>query len=475
LKHLIYIVIAAAALGALAFCDQCGVAGRALAAADALAPTSPPPDLVIDFLGASRGFVEPCGCVTGQYGGIARWATFLNQSRKENPAELALFAGGVRVGKGDVNDQQTIALWKGYTAMGFNVATVSSEDLPDVEAMPAATQALLSLANVTKMNGTAIASPVQYKTVTLRSGAKVVVAVIGLLGVSPYGTPPNPDNSPAELPWKVSSPAAALKALVPEVRKKADIVVVMLSGTRAPARQLAKDIPGIDIMIAGLEGNVDQVVEYVGPTALVQNPDRGRFAGHLGITLDKAKRPAGYTLKVVPMDSRLPDDPEMAQIVQAYRSRLTVPAPDSTPLLESFANSQWAGSFVCASCHEKEFAQWKLTKHSVAMVALEKKDGGQPSRRIDCVPCHVVGYGKPGGYVIDLPRAALRGVGCEDCHGAAAEHVNARQKGVTDTSKLIRVPVKADCVTCHNRDNSPNFDFRTYMKRITHTLAAPAA
>lgn len=475
MKHLLYIAIAAFALGALAFCDQCGVSRRVFAAEGAFAPPPPPPDVVIDYLGASRGFVEPCGCATGQYGGIARWGTFLKQSRKENPAELALFAGGARTNDSEVSNQQTAALWKGYTAMGFNVATLSSEDLPYIDRMPAAAKAILALANVAKQDGTAIAPGVLYKAVTLRSGEKVTVAVIGLLGVSPYGTAPNPDDSPPDSPWKVARPMETLKSLMPEVRKKADIVVVMLSGTRAPARQLAKDIPGIDVMIAGLEGNVDQVVEMVGTTALVQNPDRGRFAGHLGITLGKDKRPTGYTLQVVPMDERLPDDPDMAIIVRDYRSRLTVPVPDASPPLEAFANSQWAGSFACTPCHQKEFGQWRTSKHSVAMVTLEKKDGGQPARRIDCVPCHVVGYTKPGGYVIDLPRWDLRGVGCEDCHGAAAEHVAARNKGVADTSKLVRNPGKAECITCHNRDNSPNFDFRTYLKRVTHKPADPAA
>ncbi|HEY3414467.1 MAG TPA: multiheme c-type cytochrome [Armatimonadota bacterium] len=381
-----------------------------------------------------------------------------------------------------MNDLQVSTLWDAYTRMKFDAATLCSSDLPDLDRLPPAARPILVSANVTYQggpkDGKPIAPPILYKRLKTSEGKTVVVAIIGLLGDDPYLALPSPANSPTDKPWKVSSPDEALKQLVPTARRKATVVVVMFAGQRESGRKLLEANPGVDVMVVGLEGALEHNMLPVGKSMLVQNADRGRYAGQLGITLDKDLKPASYDLRNYTMDATFADDPAMAAMVKDFHEKQTkivppmVAAQPSVPVKKS----DWAGSYMCASCHSVEFNQWKTTKHFAAMVTLEQKDGGQAAKRADCVGCHVVANDKPGGYSVAMPRWDLKGVGCEACHGPAAAHVDARLRQLADPSKMIANPGQTVCVTCHTKDNSPAFDFATYHQKIVHKpAAAPTA
>ena len=55
----------------------------------------------------------------------------------------------------------------------------------------------------------------------------------------------------------------------------------------------------------------------------------------------------------------------------------------------------------------------------------------------------------------------LRGVGCESCHGPSAGHVR---------DPKVRTPFAArdQCVTCHDRENSPAFEYAGFWEKIRH-------
>lgn len=60
MKYILYACVAAAALAALLMCRDCPTTTRVLAA-EAGPVSTITGDLVIDFLGSVRGYVEPCG------------------------------------------------------------------------------------------------------------------------------------------------------------------------------------------------------------------------------------------------------------------------------------------------------------------------------------------------------------------------------------------------------------------------------
>jgi hypothetical protein len=113
---------------------------------------------------------------------------------------------------------------------------------------------------------------------------------------------------------------------------------------------------------------------------------------------------------------------------------------------------QYVGSERCMQCHRNQHFEWSQTLHGRALETLEAI--GQ-DKNPNCVRCHVVGFGEPGGFVDRATTDALAGVGCEACHGPAREHV----ENVNDASLRPKIDMSSTlCGRCHTDSHHPNFD-----------------
>jgi hypothetical protein len=144
-------------------------------------------------------------------------------------------------------------------------------------------------------------------------------------------------------------------------------------------------------------------------------------------------------------------------------------------------NGHFIGSQKCESCHEKACDIWKKSGHGHAYDTLAKLD---PPRNFDpeCISCHVVGWHPTkffpyeSGYESKEKTPKLVNAGCENCHGPGEKHAAAESIGSEDLRKKLRkamTATKADakkqqCVSCHDLDNSPAFDFDAYWPLVEH-------
>jgi hypothetical protein len=88
----------------------------------------------------------------------------------------------------------------------------------------------------------------------------------------------------------------------------------------------------------------------------------------------------------------------------------------------------------------------------------------------NCLPCHTVGFGKPGGFVDEEKSADLKDVQCESCHGPGSKYMKLpimkdREKALA--SGMI-LPDEALCKSCHTEKESPEFDMEAALKTGTH-------
>lgn len=134
----------------------------------------------------------------------------------------------------------------------------------------------------------------------------------------------------------------------------------------------------------------------------------------------------------------------------------------------------YVGVQGCKKCHMKEWKSWSLTSMAQAFeslkpgVAAEAKLSAGLDPEADytaddnCVPCHVTGYGKPGGFVDFDSTPDLAGIGCEVCHGPGGtytqdEYMSLRNRkykkeevvavGMVDTVSAEQ------CTACHNSES----------------------
>lgn len=156
----------------------------------------------------------------------------------------------------------------------------------------------------------------------------------------------------------------------------------------------------------------------------------------------------------------------------------------------------YVGSNRCRKCHIKEYRSWSKTKMAQVFDLLKPGEraeakqaaGLDPSKDYtndeECIRCHVVGYGKKGGYVDPQETKSHLGVGCEMCHGPGGTYI---QDGymTMDNKEFKREDLVAVgfvgkvtaevCTQCHNADSpfldeDDAFDFEAKVKEGIHEI-----
>ena len=166
----------------------------------------------------------------------------------------------------------------------------------------------------------------------------------------------------------------------------------------------------------------------------------------------------------------------------AYKADMTkVPAADAAKAAE------YVGINKCKMCHLKQYKAWQETRHSGALVNLQKADAkaaadmaaklkvelkGAAAQTDGCVGCHVTGFHLAGGYPAadSAKTAAVSNVTCEACHGPGSLHAAAP---MAEKKKFSNKAVTANlCMQCHTSVTSPAFKFDEYVKRGVHMVSA---
>jgi len=106
----------------------------------------------------------------------------------------------------------------------------------------------------------------------------------------------------------------------------------------------------------------------------------------------------------------------------------------------------------CAMCHKAQVDAWKKWPMAKAWDTLQACEDKKDS----CIPCHVTGFGKPGGFVSFEKTPKLVNVQCEACHGPAGEHMKVPLADKAKKKSTMTKPTEKNCVECHN-SKSPDF------------------
>ncbi len=437
-----------------------------------------------------RGNLEVCGCPIHPLGGVARRMGYINAFRKRSPDAAILQVDAGYIFSEDLNlegtalrdDARLMNDWivRANEAMGLDVVNLGFHDLlyaasllkPDAKLKPE--KSSLISANI-KAAGDGLASPAPYviKIVTgKRLPQPVRIAFIGLSDLPPDDR----KDAVAKSGFVIEDPLVAAKAALAEVRDKADVTVVVGYLKLQTANKLAAQNDDLDLIIAADDRGVVFDPKQVNNALIVYAARETKHLGELRLYTDAEGAVERFTARYVELDSVIPDDPRLAEITASARKEIDAV---QTRLAEEEAgviagkplNTPFALSESCGQCHKAEYEVWKKTRHSHAFAALEEKQRMFDS---NCVGCHSLGY-RDRGFVSVKATPQFANVQCESCHGPGAEHVKAPTAGNYKTP-----PKNRSCLVCHDRDNSPDFDFEKYWPVIAHEnslkakTAAPA-
>ncbi len=170
-----------------------------------------------------------------------------------------------------------------------------------------------------------------------------------------------------------------------------------------------------------------------------------------------------FKYSLIEIRDRLGEDKAVADVVLGYYKRVNdhnkVAFKDRKPEPAAEGKASYTGVDACTTCHQEERAVWDKTDHAKAYPTLEQKF---VEFNLDCVGCHVTGYGKPGGSTVTFVET-LKNVQCETCHGPGSLHAQDPKK----PGLVQRKPDPKSCVSeCHHPPHVEGFDAVSKMELI---------
>jgi hypothetical protein len=440
----------------------------------------PAPSVLLVISGEQMGYVEPCGCagLENQKGGLARRHSLV-KSLAERGWPVAPIDLGNQVRR--FGPQQEIKFHitvEGLNTIGYEAIGFGPDDLR----LPVGE--LISDAAIEE-NGF-VAANVAFKgfeeivprfRVIERGGMKV--AVTAILGEQAWQKVNNDELSyqPAE---------TALANIVDQMQEKSDLLVLLSHASPEESKALARRFP--QFRIVATAGGADEppaepTVLEESETWLVETGHKGMYVTAIGVYRQDGQAALRY--QRVPLDKRFPSSKDMHKLMVAYQNQLIDRGFDGLGLqpVSHPSGRKFVGSQACADCHTKAHELWSNTPHAHATETLVNLD---PPRQFDpeCVSCHVTGWDPQkyfpfaSGFQSLEKTPLLTANGCENCHGPGSKHVaielgelqvaDAERDATRLDMRLTLEMAEKNCRTCHDHDNSPEFDFETYWPQVEH-------
>ncbi|MDH7481664.1 MAG: bifunctional UDP-sugar hydrolase/5'-nucleotidase [Armatimonadota bacterium] len=279
-------------------------------------------------------------------GGMARIATIINKTRAEKRTPvLVVDSGDTTHGSGALarafRGGSIVAVMNaiGYDAMvpGNHDFQWHSGDL--LRNLRESTFPWVCANVVYKDTGKPFTEPYVIKEVD-----GVRIAIFGLTN-NLVETQPNIYLSGPELGLKALDPTEVASKLVPELREKADIVVLLSHLGFSKDKALAKAVPGIDIILGGhTHTKLDKpemtavgqpTAFWIGAVPITQAWYYGIYVGKTRLIFHRDRTTNRYTLmsckgELVPINNSIPEDPKITGIIRNFQKRIPKPpAPAS--------------------------------------------------------------------------------------------------------------------------------------------------
>jgi len=289
--------------------------------------SKPPETLTIAFSNDMVGQIRSCGCVAKDYGGLGRRATFVRAARDTSENFILLDAGdffGVTINYGREKAQLTM---QAMSMIGYNGIVIGEKELglglDFVREQQAKFKLPIVVANLRDARtDSLIFAP--SRVAALAGGLRV--GIIGVMG-DRLELPPQVEAGTLE----ITAPVDAVRAEVERIGNDADLIVALAHMPIQEARNLARAVPEIDLVIAGHDGKTMRRVRKWGSAYVLQVPSEGRYAGLAFAVLGEGGNISHFDAGVMPLTARYPDDEAMVKLFRAYDMEIAAKEKSGIP------------------------------------------------------------------------------------------------------------------------------------------------
>ena len=246
----------------------------------------------------------------GDQGGIPARATFIKKVKMENPNVLVVDAGDINTGRPESNFFKTEPDIIGYNMAGYDLMSMGNHefdnDFATMQEQIALSEFPWLCANVKTEDGKYIENVEPY---IIKEYGTFKVAIFGLMNKNTAKTG-NPEFIKG---YVFEDEVETAKALVPKLKKKADIVIAVvhmgLYDETKGSMLLAKEVPGIAMIVDGHTHTKTEEPVFVTNTetgmdvAIVSSKHWGLYMGKTDLTFMNGEV-TDIDFELVPMNVR---------------------------------------------------------------------------------------------------------------------------------------------------------------------------
>jgi len=445
------------------------------------------PDQVADTLtlvltGDTESYLETCGCVLNQSGGVGRRATAIEQVRGARRHVVVVDAGNTFPDPKDTPDVDEVTegeirvYLRSLEIMGYDVAAVAENEIYHISVFRRLANDNLAFPFLTANAFHRGRKPGESSSTVTRGPH--TLRFIGIYEDQTEILKRTLCDDRSE-GWSFTDPVEALRTELAGERDPARQITITVGRLATPTiASVIEKAPELDALVMlGYRSGTRQLLNgeptsiygepdgFVGNTLLLTSDGQVYGIHIVDLFLDEQGRILGFHKSCVLLNDSVENHPMVRTELESFYDSVAANFIDGQiePLFAwdpSNAQRDYVGSGQCTSCHDDQTRQWSGTRHAQAFDSLLKAHRHfYPT----CVKCHVAGLGWSTGYRIGTGESGLAHVTCEVCHGPGSDHV-ARP----DQETIRRVPSLHVCIECHHPDHDDDFDYRRDYALVAH-------
>lgn len=417
--------------------------------------------LPVYFTCDTHGRLEPCGCFSGQLGGLTRIRSWLNQYRRDN--SLLVDVGNSLAGQDDFRIIKYQHILEAFEMMDYHALNLGAAEakIPGTslqEVINSSNAPLISASVVSEEGGELLAPPTRIVTIDNQK--------VGILGVVAPSSVPAPGEG-----LRILSLDDAISRHLPDLAGKCDEVILLAYANEEEMQRLAREYFEFSLIIGGDVRQASQYVQKENDSYLVYTSNQARTVGQVSL-IREGRRLTSADFNIHLMRPHIPEDAALLALSNRYRevirkTDLLIDHPErlsqgAVPGVKPLAT--YVGSDSCLKCHAEAAQKWHASSHAHAFQSLVRRNSDADPT---CLACHTVGFGTPSGYRRSFGAEKLTDVGCESCHGPGSEHVKAWNSGKVPSFKF-RPLGAGDCLQCHQGEFARPFEWDRFWPLIKH-------
>lgn len=426
-------------------------------------PAGPSGSVTLVFTAQTHGRLTPCGCFTGQYGGLTRLKTALNDPALAEA--VGLDVGDALEGTEDFHLLKYRQVIRAYALMHYAALNVGHREagLSATTLRQLAKDSPVPLVSANLLDRATHRPLLPAWTVIERAGRRI--AFVGV--VDPKGL----DDTLGE-GLAVERMETCLSRILPELKRSADVFVLLAFTDEGTLTSLAKQFYEFRVILGGKVSQPAPELLAENQSLIYYTANESKSFGALQLIFDQDGKSEAGPHAVTLLHDKFVQDDQILGLAAAYRHEVrTTPLAIDDPahaqadhVPGTHASGTYVGSESCLGCHASAAQVWQQSGHGHAFeVLVQREADADPS----CIGCHTVGFGSPSGYRREFGKTKLTDVGCESCHGPGSTHVAQRQSGAPATFHF-RPLGAGDCQTCHHGEFSRPFDWAKFWPEVKH-------